>query len=55
MLKHPDAFGQSDQAERLFKQIKAGVREFEDLELDEVGLLLIYYPFIVPSEERDRA
>jgi hypothetical protein len=55
MLKHPDALGQSDRAKRLFKQIKAGGREFEELDLDEVGLLFIYYPFLVPSEERDRA
>ncbi len=55
MLKHPDAFDQSDRAHRLFKQYKGGVRDFEDLDLEEVGLVLIYYPFLVPSEERDRA
>jgi hypothetical protein len=53
MLKHPA--GEYDRAKRIFKQLKAGVREFEELELEEVGLLAVYYPHVLPCGECDRS
>ena len=47
------ARGERERARRVFKQVKAGVREFEELELDEIGLLAIYYTWMFPCQECD--
>jgi hypothetical protein len=47
VLKHPAAYDNGERAHRLYKQIKAGVREFEELDLEEAGLVLIHYPHLL--------
>jgi hypothetical protein len=50
-LNHPER--DKKRAKRLFKQYKNDIREFQDLDLEEVGLLLIHYSWLVPCSECD--
>lgn len=46
-----DPSGEADDAKRLMKQVKAGLRGPLDLSPREFGLLYLYYPGFLPDVE----
>lgn len=46
-----DPSGEADDAHRVMKQVKAGMRGALDLSPRELGLLYLYYPNLLPDVE----
>lgn len=47
-VKHPLTYEKSEEAKRIYKQLKADVRDFEELDAEEIGLLALRYPRLFP-------
>lgn len=45
------ASGEYDRAHQVFKQYKVGMRGFDELTLEEIGLLAVYFTWMFRCEE----
>ena len=49
MLDHPAAYERYDEAEQIYKRLKSGKWSLDELDEEEVGLLAICYPWVIPE------
>ena len=52
-LDHPATYENQEEAKRVFKRLKANVYDFDELDVEEIGLLALHYPHVLPCPECD--